>query len=115
VVTDGFTGNVALKTMEGTLRVAVNELKRALTASRTAKLGAYLQRKELTALTSRFDSETYGGGVLLGLNGAVVIAHGSAEARGIAAACELAHDLSAGRLTERTTSESRDARGWREA
>jgi glycerol-3-phosphate acyltransferase PlsX len=101
IVTDGFTGNVALKTMEGTLRVAVTELKSALTASRRAKLGAALQRKELSVLTSRFDSETYGGGVLLGLNGAVVIAHGATEARGIAAACKLAHDLSAGRLTER--------------
>ncbi|GAB3662412.1 phosphate acyltransferase PlsX [Actinocorallia lasiicapitis] len=101
IVTDGFTGNVALKTMEGTIRVAVDELKQALTASRTAKLGAVLQRKELTALTARFDSETYGGGVLLGLNGAVVIAHGAAKAKGIAAACRLGYDLSSGGLTDR--------------
>ncbi|GAA3201593.1 phosphate acyltransferase PlsX [Actinocorallia longicatena] len=101
IVTDGFTGNIALKTMEGTIRVAVNELRAALTGSRTAKIGAALQRKELQALTARFDSETYGGGVLLGLNGAVVIAHGAAGARGIAAACKLGYDLSVGGLTER--------------
>ncbi len=101
IVTDGFTGNVALKTIEGALRVGAAELRQALTASRTAKLGAALQRKELGALSERFDSETYGGGVLLGLNGAVVIAHGSSRARGISAACKLAYDLSRGKLVDR--------------
>ncbi|WP_460302356.1 phosphate acyltransferase PlsX [Actinocorallia aurea] len=101
IVADGFTGNVALKTMEGTLRVAVGELRRALSSSRTAKLGAVLQRRELHALTDRFDSDTYGGGVLLGLNGAVVIAHGAATAKAISSACKLAFDLSEGRLIDR--------------
>ncbi|MCD0447714.1 phosphate acyltransferase PlsX [Actinocorallia sp. API 0066] len=101
IVADGFTGNIALKTMEGTLRVAVDELKHALTSSRRAKLGAALQRRELTTLTDRFDSDTYGGGVLLGLNGAVVIAHGASRARAIAAACKLAFDLSEGKLIDR--------------
>lgn len=109
IVTDGFTGNVALKTMEGTIRIALAELRRALGSSRSAKLGAALQRKELSALNSRYDSETYGGGVLLGLNGAVVIAHGAARAKGIAAACKLAYDLSSGRLVDRVKEQVKTA------
>ncbi|POM25602.1 Phosphate acyltransferase [Actinomadura rubteroloni] len=101
IVTDGFTGNVALKTMEGTVRMAFAELRSAMTASRTARVGALLQRRRLTELRDRLDSDTYGGGVLLGLNGTVVIAHGSARARAITSACVLAHALAAGRIVDR--------------
>lgn len=100
VVTDGFTGNVALKTIEGAVRLAIAEMRDALTASRTAKLGALLQRRRLRLLRHRLDSETYGGGVLLGLNGTVVIAHGSSHAPGVAAACVLARDLAESRIVE---------------
>jgi glycerol-3-phosphate acyltransferase PlsX len=100
VVTDGFTGNVALKTIEGTVRLVVGEMREAVTASRTAKVGALLQRRRLRQLRDRLDSETYGGGVLLGLNGTVVIAHGASRAAGIAAACVLARDLADGRIIE---------------
>ncbi|REE96322.1 phosphate acyltransferase PlsX [Thermomonospora umbrina] len=101
VVTDGFTGNVALKTMEGAVRMAMSELQTAIRSSPTAKMGAVLQRRRLQELRDRLDSETYGGGVLLGLNGTVVIAHGASEARGITSACVLAHDLAAGHIVER--------------
>jgi glycerol-3-phosphate acyltransferase PlsX len=101
IVTDGFTGNVALKTMEGTVRMAFAELRSAMTASRTARVGALLQRRRLTELRDRLDSDTYGGGVLLGLNGTVVIAHGAAHARAITSACLLAHSLAAGRIVDR--------------
>jgi fatty acid/phospholipid synthesis protein PlsX len=101
VVTDGFTGNVALKTMEGTVRMALSEVRDAMTGSRAAKLGTLLQRRRLQDLRDRLDSETYGGGVLLGLNGTVVIAHGAAKAKAITAACALAHELAAGRIVER--------------
>jgi glycerol-3-phosphate acyltransferase PlsX len=100
VVTDGFTGNVALKTVEGAVRMVVGEMREAVTASRTAKVGALLQRRRLRELRDRLDSETYGGGVLLGLNGTVVIAHGSSRAAGIAAACVLARDLADGQIIE---------------
>jgi glycerol-3-phosphate acyltransferase PlsX len=100
VVTDGFTGNVALKTVEGTVRLVVGEMREAVTASRTAKFGALLQRRRLRLLRDRLDSETYGGGVLLGLNGTVVIAHGSSRAAGIAAACVLARDLADSQIIE---------------
>ncbi|SEG93193.1 phosphate:acyl-[acyl carrier protein] acyltransferase [Thermomonospora echinospora] len=101
VVTDGFTGNVALKTMEGAARMAMAELQETLRSSTTAKMGALLQRRRLQALRDRLSSETYGGGVLLGLNGTVVIAHGASRARAITSACLLAHELAAGHIVER--------------
>jgi glycerol-3-phosphate acyltransferase PlsX len=101
IVTDGFTGNVALKSMEGAVRLAVAETRAALTATRAARLAALAHRKRLRALTERLDSETYGGGVLLGLSGTVVIAHGGSNARAITSACTLARDLSAGDIVTR--------------
>jgi phosphate acyltransferase len=101
VVTDGFTGNVALKTVEGAVRLVVAEMREAVIGSRTAKFGALLQRRRLRLLRDRLDSETYGGGVLLGLNGTVVIAHGASRAPGIAAACALARDLADARIIDR--------------
>jgi glycerol-3-phosphate acyltransferase PlsX len=100
VVTDGFTGNVALKTVEGAVRMAVTEMRGAIGSSRIARLGALLQRRQLRGLRDRLDPETHGGGVLLGLNGTVVIAHGASRAPAIAAACVLAGDLAAGRIVE---------------
>ncbi|MEU6721449.1 phosphate acyltransferase PlsX [Nonomuraea sp. NPDC046802] len=95
ITTDGFTGNVALKTMEGAVRYAFDELRETLSESRLARLGAAMQRSRVRELRRRLDAEAYGGAVLLGLNGTVVIAHGSSKAQGISAACKLAADLSA--------------------
>ncbi|NKZ07725.1 phosphate acyltransferase PlsX [Actinomadura latina] len=101
IVTDGFTGNVALKTMEGTVGAAFTEIREAMTAGPAARMGAFLQRRRLQDLRDRLDPDTYGGGVLLGLNGTVVIAHGASRARAVTSACELAHRLAAGRIVER--------------
>jgi glycerol-3-phosphate acyltransferase PlsX len=101
IVTDGFTGNVALKTLEGAVKLAVAEMQTAITSSRRAKMGAAMQRRPLRELRDRLDPGTYGGGVLLGLNGTVVIAHGASDARAITSACVLAHDLVAGDIVER--------------
>lgn len=101
IVTNGFTGNVALKTMEGTIRTAFSEIRAAMTSTPTARMGALLQRRRLQELRDRLDPDSYGGGVLLGLNGTVVIAHGASRARAIASACELAHRLAAGRIVDR--------------
>jgi glycerol-3-phosphate acyltransferase PlsX len=101
VVTDGFTGNVALKTMEGAVKLAFGEVQAAIASSRRAKAGALMQRRPLRELRERLDPGTYGGGVLLGLNGTVVIAHGASDARAITSACVLAHDLVAGDIVER--------------
>jgi phosphate acyltransferase len=103
IVTDGFTGNVALKTLEGSVRFASAELRAAVTASAAARFGAFLQRRGLRELAARLDSESYGGAVLLGLGGTVVIAHGASTARAITSACLLAADLARGEITEKIT------------
>jgi len=103
IVTDGFTGNVALKTLEGTIRFATAELRDAVTATRVARIGARLQRRGLTELGHRLDAESYGGAALLGLGGTVVIAHGASKAKAITAACVLAADLARGEITEKIT------------
>jgi phosphate acyltransferase len=100
-VTDGFTGNVALKTLEGAMRFAAGELRTALTSTRSARLGAVLQRRGLRELRLRLEPETYGGAALLGLGGTVVIAHGASTARAVTAACALAADLTRGDITEK--------------
>ena len=101
IVTDGFTGNVALKTLEGSMRFAAAELRAALTGTRAARVGALLQRRGLRELSARLDAESYGGAALLGLGGTVVIAHGASTARAVTAACALAANLSRGDITEK--------------
>jgi len=101
IVTDGFTGNVALKTLEGTASFAAAQLREFLGSSAAARAGALLQRRGLRELGERFDPETYGGGALLGLEATVVIAHGSVTARGAKAACQLAAALMERNITER--------------
>lgn len=103
IVTDGFTGNVALKTLEGSIRFASAELRAVATGSRAARVGAFLQRRGLRELATRLDAESYGGAVLLGLGGTVVIAHGASTARAITSACRLAADLARGEITEKIT------------
>jgi glycerol-3-phosphate acyltransferase PlsX len=80
VVTDGFTGNVALKTMEGTVGLCVHYLKRAFTRGWVAKLQALLARQVLKRLAMEMDPRNYNGATLVGLNGIVIKSHGSADA-----------------------------------
>ncbi|HET9436697.1 MAG TPA: phosphate acyltransferase PlsX [Gaiellaceae bacterium] len=77
IVADGFTGNVALKTLEGTVKSLLDALRAELEATLRGKLGGALVRPAARKLRERLDPETYGGGYLLGLEGLVVIAHGS--------------------------------------
>jgi glycerol-3-phosphate acyltransferase PlsX len=84
VVADGFTGNVALKTLEGTVKSLLDALREELEASARGKVGGVLIRPSARKLRARLDPETYGGGYLLGLNGLVVIAHGSSSRVAIA-------------------------------
>ena len=101
IVADGFTGNVALKTLEGATRFAAQQLRAVLQDSRAARVGALLQRRGLRELRGRLDSETYGGAALLGLEGTIVIAQGASTARGITSACLLAAELVKGQITEK--------------
>ncbi|MEV7007410.1 phosphate acyltransferase PlsX [Streptosporangium sp. NPDC051022] len=116
IVADGFTGNVALKTMEGSVRYAFAELRETIQNSRTARLGGLLQRKQIQRLYRRLDPEVHGGAVLLGLNGTVVIAHGASQARGVSAACVLADELArhgvVNRIGERLAASHRPHRLW---
>ena len=80
VVTDGFTGNVALKTMEGTVGLATHILKRAFTRNWFAKLQAVLAGNVLRTLAAEMDSRAYNGATLAGLNGIVIKSHGGADA-----------------------------------
>ena len=93
IVTDGFTGNIALKTGEGTAKLVSGFLREALTSNWLSKLGALLAMGSLKRLQAKTDPRRVNGGVFLGLNGTVVKSHGSADATGIAAAIGLAHQL----------------------
>ena len=90
VVTDGFTGNVALKLMEGTITTVLDALRDEITATARGKVGGLLIRPAAGALRRRLDPETYGGAYLLGLRGLVVIAHGNSSRRAVANAIRLA-------------------------
>ena len=105
LVTDGFTGNVALKAVEGTIRTLLDSLREEISASTTGTLGGLLIRPAARRLRKRLDPDTYGGAYLLGLRGLVVIAHGNSSAAAIANAVRLAargvdHDV-VGRLAAR--------------
>jgi glycerol-3-phosphate acyltransferase PlsX len=95
VVTDGFTGNIALKTAEGMARFFSTALRESLTSTVFAKLGALVAMAALKRMRARFDPSTVNGGPLLGLNGVVVKSHGGADARGFANAIKVAADLAA--------------------
>ena len=90
VVADGFTGNVALKTLEGTIQALLGSLREELSTSVRGKVGGVLIRPAAGRIRARLDPETYGGGYLLGLHGLVVIAHGSSSRVAIANAVRMA-------------------------
>lgn len=98
VVTDGFTGNIALKTAEGTARMIARLMSSAFRSSFFSKIGALLAKRGLKALKDHLDPNNHNGAVFLGLNGLVVKSHGSANASGIASAIGVAHDMSADKL-----------------
>jgi glycerol-3-phosphate acyltransferase PlsX len=90
VVTDGFTGNVVLKTLEGAVQAILEGFRSEITATRTGKLGGLLIRPAARRLRRRLDPDTYGGAYLLGLRGLAVIAHGNSSSAAIANAIRLA-------------------------
>ena len=105
VVTDGFTGNVTLKLLEGTILTLLDALRTEITATIGGKIGGLLIRPAARRLRHRLDPDTFGGAYLLGLRGLVVIAHGNSSRTAIANAVRLAargveHDV-VGRLAAR--------------
>ena len=108
VVADGFTGNVALKLLEGTIKGVLDAFREEITATATGKLGGLLIRPAARRLRRRLDPDTYGGAYLLGLRGLAVIAHGNSSRRAVTNAIRLAargveHGV-VDRLTERVGS-----------
>jgi glycerol-3-phosphate acyltransferase PlsX len=101
VVCDGFTGNVALKLMEGTIKSTFRALREEIAASLRAKLGGLLIRPAARGVRRRLDPDTYGGAYLLGLRGLVVIAHGNSSRTAITNAITLAARGVRGRVVDR--------------
>jgi phosphate acyltransferase len=93
VVTDGFTGNIALKTAEGTAKQIGEYLRAAMGRSILARMGAVLAQGAFRALKEKMDPRQLNGGIFLGLNGIVVKSHGGTDATGFASAIDLAYDM----------------------
>ncbi len=101
IVTDGFTGNVALKTGEGTASLIREFLREAFKYTPLSRLGGFFALTSLRRLAKRIDPRSVNGGVFLGLNGTVVKSHGSADATGVSAAIKLAVRLAESGFAER--------------
>ena len=101
IVSDGFSGNIALKTAEGTARFITDLIRRAFTSSFRSKMGFLLSKPALHLLRHSLDPNDRNGAVFLGLNGTVVKSHGNASATGFANAIDVAAKLARGRITDR--------------
>jgi glycerol-3-phosphate acyltransferase PlsX len=98
VVTDGFTGNVALKTLEGGLRMFVDAMLKAMTSTEEAREATKILLPALLPLQAELDPDTYGGAALLGVDGICIISHGASSSRAIMNAVGLAAEMVAGDL-----------------
>ena len=115
LVTDGFTGNVALKVLEGTSKALTAAIRDAIRSGAVSSLGGLLIRRRLGALRREIDPEGVGGAILLGLRRPVVVAHGSFGSDGIANAIRLARRAVDERMVERTAEALSAARALRSA
>ncbi len=113
IVTDGFSGNIALKTAEGTGKLVTGLLAQAFRSSWLTQLGYLLSRGALRALRAHLDPNAHNGAVFLGLNGLVVKSHGSANVRGLANAIGVAHDLIVDKVGDRISHDLADFRASR--
>lgn len=101
VVTEGYAGNIALKTAEGTARQIATYLREAMSRTLMAKVGYVFAKGAFDFLREKMDPGRANGGVFLGLNGIVVKSHGGADSAGFAAAIDLAYDMVRNRLLDR--------------
>ncbi len=100
VVTDGFTGNVALKTLEGGLRFFVSTMTRAMATNDETVRAAKVLMPVLAPLAAELDPDSQGGAMLLGVDGVCIISHGSSSAEAVANAVRVAYDLATGGVVE---------------
>lgn len=105
VVTDGFTGNVALKTAEGASRLMYGTIKQAIESSIWAKMGYLLARSALKMALRRFDPRKHNGAILLGLNGVAIKSHGGADAKSFANAIKVAATMVQQNINQRIIAE----------
>jgi glycerol-3-phosphate acyltransferase PlsX len=115
LVTDGFTGNVALKVLEGTAKVVGGAVRDAIMSGTVSKVGGLLVRRRLAPLRRRFSAEHVGGAVLLGLRGVVVVGHGSSSPETVATALHVARRAVDQRMVERTAAALEEAGALRSA
>ena len=115
VVTDGFTGNVALKLMEGTAKTVAGAVRDAIRGGIASSVGGLLIRGRMASLREQLDPNTTGGAILLGVRRPVVVAHGKSSAEGIANAVRLARRAAAENMVERTAAALSDAGALRSA
>nr|WP_254007661.1 phosphate acyltransferase PlsX [Rhizobium sp. L1K21] len=101
VVTEGFTGNIALKTAEGTARQFAELLRSAMSRSLFAKIGYLFAKSAFNRLREKTDPRKVNGAVFLGLNGIVIKSHGGTDAEGIAAAIAVAYDMARNKLNQK--------------
>ena len=114
IVTEGFTGNIALKTAEGTVKQIAQYIRDAMGHSWSARLGYLLARSAFNALRQKMDPSKVNGGVFLGLYGVVIKSHGGTDAEGFAGAIELGYDMVRHELLGKTRemiAQANEARG----
>ena len=109
IVTDGFTGNIALKTAEGTATLIRDFLKDAFKQTPLSRIAGLLAYTSLRRLSKRIDPRRVNGGVFLGLNGTIVKSHGAADATGVSAAIKLAFQLAQAGFSDRLAARLADA------
>ena len=109
VVTDGFTGNIALKSIEGTVKLVAGILKEGFTDSLLSKIGYLFAKSSITKATKTIDPRMHNGAMLVGLNGVVVKSHGSTDAIGFANAIKVAISLVENKINEQITVELKSA------
>ena len=93
IVTEGFSGNIALKTAEGTARQIAEYLRSAMGRTWRSRLGYLFARSAFRALRDKMDPRKVNGGVFLGLNGVVIKSHGGTDAEGFASAVDVGYDM----------------------
>ncbi len=101
IVTDGFTGNIALKTAEGTANFITTELKKAMTSNLIGKISSFMNLKNLKKFKAKLDPRLYNGAILLGLNKPVIKSHGSTDAIGFANSLKVGEKVIKGRLIDK--------------
>jgi len=101
IIADGFTGNIALKTAEGTANFITSELKKVLTGSIIGKLSSLMNLKNINSFKKKLDPRLYNGAILLGLDSPVVKSHGGTDYIGFANAISVCEKIVKGKLIEK--------------